>query len=324
MTAKSYRNSEVNDFLRCRKKWDWRWNQGYTSKKQNNKLFFGNLFHKWAEVLYKTGDPGVAQKAMEELFHETDTSGMEQGEIDGIMAMIYAVTAYYLDKWWDNDAEWEIIATEFHFTVPLDEEIEYEGTIDLIFRHKKTGKVWFMDHKTTSSLDIYENNSRMDRQISRYWWALKKLGYDVGGFIYNIVLKDYPVMPKVLKNGKLSTAKNQNTTLELYMKAIEELGQLPEQYMDFLEYLEYYPREYFRRVNVTRTDAELANAMFEFYHQAKEAQSLKEGDNQNFIYRNITKDCSWDCPFMDVCKAQMDGSNVDFLMKMTFNKEEVQ
>jgi hypothetical protein len=180
-----------------------------------------------------------------------------------------------------------------------------------------------MDHKTTSSLDIYENNARMDRQLSRYWWALKRLGYDVGGFIYNIILKDYPVKPKVLKKGDLSTAKNQNTTYALYMEAIEELGQQPEQYMDFLEYLENYPREYFRRVDVKRTDKELANAMFEFYYQAKEANAIKQGDNRDFIYRNITKDCSWDCPFMDACKADMDGSNIEFLMNMAFNKEEV-
>lgn len=324
MTAKSYRNSEINDFLRCRKKWDWRWNQGYTSKKQNNKLFFGNLFHKWVEVLYKTGSGQDAFKAAVEFMKDEDTSGMEQHEIDDIWEMFMQVGDGYIAKWWENDKEWEIIATEFHFSIPLDEEIEYEGTIDLIFRHKKTGKVWFMDHKTTSSLDIYENNSRMDRQISRYWWALKKLGYDVGGFIYNIVLKDFPVPPNVLKKGNLSTAKNQNTTLELYVQAIQDNGLVPEDYNDFLQYLTDHPREYFRRVNVTRTDAELANAMFEFYYQAKEAQSLKEGDNQNFIYRNITKDCSWDCPFKEVCKAQMDGSNVDFLMKMTFNKEEVQ
>jgi hypothetical protein len=33
----------------------------------------------------------------------------------------------------------------------------------------------------------------------------------------------------------------------------------------------------------------------------------------NPIYRNITKDCSWDCPVKDICKAGMDGSDVTYL-----------
>lgn len=320
--ARSYRNSEVNDFLRCRKKWDWRWNQGYTPKKQNDKLFFGNLMHKWLETLYKTGWTSDATNAAIKFYDETsiDQDPVACGEI---WDMFCEVSSGYEDRWWENDKEWEIIATEFEFEVPLDDEITYTGTIDLIFRHLPSGKVWFMDHKTTSSLDIYDNNSRMDRQISRYWWALKKLGYDVGGFIYNIILKDYPRPPRVLKKGNLSVDKNQNTTLDLYIQAIHDNGLDINDYTEHLNWMKAHPREYFRRVNVKRTDAELANAMFEFYYQAKEANGLKQSGEREFIYRNITKDCSWDCPFMDACKADMDGSNIEFLMNMAFNKEEV-
>lgn len=318
--ARSYRNSEVNDFLRCRKKWDWRWNQGYTPKKQNDKLFFGNLMHKFLETLYKTGWYSDAVNASIKFYNETSV-GQDPVASQEIWDMFCEVSSGYVDKWWENDKEWEIIATEFEFEVPLDDEITYTGTIDLMFEYK--GKVWFMDHKTTSSLDIYDNNSRMDRQISRYWWALKRLGYDVGGFIYNIILKDYPVPPKLLKSGKLSTAKTQNTTLELFHEAIAYNGLNVLDYNDYINYLTEQPREYFRRVDVKRTDAELANAMFEFYYQAKEANGLKQSGEREFIYRNITKDCSWDCPFMDACKADMDGSNIDFLMNMAFNKEEV-
>lgn len=319
MEAIKYRGSEIQDFLRCRKKWDWRWNQGYTPKRQNDKLFFGNLFHKYLETLYRTGWQDDAIDAAIKFYHETSV-GQDPVECDRIWDMYCQVSEGYMKKWWENDKEWKVIATEFEFEVPLDDEITYTGTIDLMFEYK--GKVWFMDHKTTSSLDIYENNSRMDRQISRYWWALKKLGYDVGGFVYNIILKDFPTEPNVLKKGNLSTAKNQNTTYELYMKKIEELELNPLDYAEFLSYLQAHPREYFRRVNVKRTDAELANSMFEFYNAALEATALKRSKEKNFIYRNITKDCSWDCPFMDACKADMDGSNIEFLMNMAFNKEE--
>jgi hypothetical protein len=110
------------------------------------------------------------------------------------------------------------------------------------------------------------------------------------------------------------------------------MGQLPEEYMDYLEYLENNPREYFRRVVVERTESELAHAIYEFYHTAAEAQAIKskikqETTHSNLggvtaLYRNITRDCSWDCPFKDVCKAELDGSNVTYLLNIGFDKEE--
>jgi hypothetical protein len=327
--ATAYRGSEVSDYLRCRKKWAWRWIDGYRPKKQNGKLFFGQLMHTYLETLYKTGFTMDATNAAIKFFDENST-GQEQTELDEIWNMFYHVSTGYEDKWLENDSEWEILEVEYEFTIPLDENIEYNGTIDLIFRDKKTGKVWFMDHKTTTSLDLYEGNARMDRQISRYWWALKKLGFDVGGFIYNIILKDFPVPPNVLKKGNLSVAKNQNTTYELYKQAIHDNGLNIEDYKEHLNYLEMYPREYFRRVVVTRNEQELASAMYEFYYQALEAQEVKEQyinrdslpAGATKVYRNITRDCSWDCPFKDVCKAELDGSNVEYLLNIGFDKEE--
>ncbi len=206
----------------------------------------------------------------------------------------------------------------------MDGEIVYEGTIDLIFRDKE-GRIWFADHKTSISIDKYEKNSVMDRQISRYWWALDRLGMKPYGFIYNIVLKDYPVPPKVLKKGDLSQAKNQNTTFDLYMKSIEEHGLNVDDYREYLQFLQENPREYFKRVVVKRQPWECATAMQEFYHTARDiklAKRMSETGMNEHLYRNITTDCSWDCQFYQVCQLDIQGQPVENLLNTLFTKEE--
>ena len=46
------RGSEIQDFLRCRKRWDYRWNQRLKPKRPDGKLFFGTLGHKFVESHY--------------------------------------------------------------------------------------------------------------------------------------------------------------------------------------------------------------------------------------------------------------------------------
>lgn len=320
MNQVKVRGSEVQSFLRCRKKWNWEWVEGYRPNIPNNKLFFGTLFHKYLEVLYDTKQPKDAYDVTLQLFQDTDVSGMEQPEVASIWNLFEIVSQQYLEKWWENDETWEILATEYHFEIELDGTVVFEGTIDLIFKDEK-GRIWFADHKTTNSIDKYEKNAVMDRQISRYWWALTKLGMEPYGFIYNIILKDYPEKPKLLKTGKLSTAKTQKTTLDLYLQAIEDCGLDVDNYQEYLQFLKENPREYFKRVVVKRTPMEAATAMHEFYWTVKDTVKLRN-EPSDYLYRNITSDCSWECSFYQVCQLDIQGQSIDSLLNTVFTKEE--
>lgn len=361
------RGSEMQDFLRCRLRWKYAWVDGFRPKTVNGKLFFGTLFHKFAEIFYNHLNAcevevakDCAVKTMLQLAQETDTSGMEQVEYDELIDLVTKVADNYVSQWGHMDEDnWEVIATELNFMIPLTDTIGYEGTIDLLVRNRLDGKLYPVDHKTTSSLEKYEKNSIMDRQISRYWWALQQLqkghGFikypdsdewfdvqkyceltgkqgvlqgEIGGFIYNIILKDYPVPPKVLKKGGLSKDKGQKTTYELYMKAIEENELNPDDYQDILEYLKENGKEFFRRAEVYRNQDEINAAIKEFYWTVKEMKGirewLKDGATDEICYRNITSDCHWDCAYKDVCVAGFDGSNVDYLLNTLYTKEELQ
>lgn len=359
------RGSEIYDFLRCRLRWKYRWVDKLVPKQQDGKLFFGTLFHKFVEVLYNTSDAEKAYQEMVELFNQTDTTRMEQTELDGLLDLVTQVTTNYVQQWHNQNEHTKTIATELRFAIPLDDQIVYEGTIDRIFLDSDN-RIWFSDYKTTTSIERYDKNTEMDRQISRYWWALQQLqlgnGYiwnseqevwihvqehrmyedikdkQIAGFMYDIVLKDYPRPPKELKKGGLSKDKSQKTTYNMYLDTLKshynstELDEVWDDYKDILDHLQQQESEYgnrfFRRIPVTRSQEELQAAIQEFYHQAKESRVIKksfeESDSLGYnpIHRNITIDCHWDCPYQSLCVASMDGSNINLLIDLAYEKEE--
>lgn len=297
------RGSEVNDFLRCRHKWSLYWKQEVRPKQQNQKLDFGTAFHKFLEVLYSTGDYNKAVFEMLELSsYEDDTE------------MLQEVAKNYMSVYNEHMERFEVVETELKFSIPVDSIINYAGTIDLLLKEKSTGNIYFLDHKTTSVIDKYVKQSALDRQISRYWWALQQLGYDVKGFVYNIILKDFPRLPSLLKNGKVSTAKNQNTTYELYRKFLLDNGFNLEEYSDILYYLQTFPKEYFKQIEVYRNRYELLASISEFKATVDDMISAK-------IYRNITKDCAWDCPYVDLCTIGISGGDITLLQKSLFTQQ---
>lgn len=343
------RGSEVSDFLRCRLKHKLRWNDGWVPRKPNGKLFFGSMFHMFLETLYQTKDPDKAMESMKNYFEDTDKSLMLDNEMDELWEMASKIAENYLATWWENDQNWNVLATELRFEIPLDEEITFTGTMDIIFEDED-GFIRIGDHKTASSISSYEEKIEMDRQISRYMWALQQIqkgvgfvydkngnkhpatafgkkleGKDFGPFLYNIILKDWPEPPKVLKSGKLSEAKNQKTSLALYLKAIEELGQNVDDYQEIIQHLSDYPKEFFKRFDVHRLQPELDAAIQEFYYTSVDISGLRrhyELGKTEMAYRNITKDCKWDCDFKEACIASMDGSDVSYIFESMYTKEE--
>lgn len=363
------RGSEVQDFLRCRKRWKWRWVDKLAPKRQDGKLFFGNLFHKFVEEYYNSGqNQGAGFFQMQTLFDETDTSRMEQVEVDELWNLADAVTENYVQMWKEADKKIQVIATEFTFAIPLAEGIAYTGTIDMIYLDSD-GRLWFKDYKTTNTVDKYIKKAKMDRQISRYFWALNQLtkgngyvwynnewvpiehhpiameiiGSKPHGFIYDVVARKVPKVPEILKKGGLSKNKAQDTTYGVYLKALHDNNLMdtetipgrsvvPAEYEEILDHLksqeDEYGNRFFKRIQVFRHSEELESAIQEFFAAAVEMVRLKEAiENGTYekmeydpIYRNITDDCSWDCPFEGLCVADMDGSYTDALLPLMYDE----
>lgn len=388
---KYVRGSEVSSFLRCRKQWFYNWVKEIEPRRPDNKLFFGNLAHKFMEVYYRNLNQNhippaeMAMIAMKHLFQETDTSRMEQTELDELWELASKVMQNYVAQWKEQDSKWTILATELRFAIPLDEDTMYEGTIDLVYLDEHED-LYFKDHKNVGSIERYVGMAEMDRQISRYWWALQQLargnGYvwDQGGqewlhvrmnegqvlkrvfpfdvtqlkeptgFTYNLILKDFPTVPKLLKPTKanpvaLSKAKDQKTTYAVYMQALEDNGitidvskftvedavSIPNEYVEILDHLLAQETErgnrFFRRVPVVRNEAEVQAAMQEFLAVVADVNHVKIVIEEPLIgihdptYRNINADCSW-CNYKALCVAEMNGDNAEFVRNTLYKTKE--
>lgn len=317
------RGSEIQDFLRCRKRWEYRWHENLIPRQKNDKLFFGELFHLYLEKLYKTGDHDRAQQ------HMLTALDLQMGEDwEELQDQLVAISNNYYQTYRSDFLKIKVIGAEVQFVIPLTGKKSFTGTIDLIFRDDE-GKLWFMDHKTTIKLDKYEKNAILDRQINRYWWAIQQLakgnGYIVNepyknilldsphGFIYNLIYKDYPVPPKMLKNGTLSKDKAQRTTLAMYKQALEDSQQNPADYAEILDHLTSHPFKFFSRIEVFRNQKEIDCTM-------EEIRDIVQDMETDRLYRNITTDCQWDCQYKDLCLAEIDGSDAEWLKNELFEK----
>lgn len=314
MTSKTdFRGTEAQDFMRCPKRYDYAWLQNLQPKQRNAKLAVGSAIHKFLEVLYKTKAPFSSLDQME-AYLEQECSGMDEVEYNDLKTLAINVCEHYL-KHYNLDPGWTVIEVEMPFRIHLEGNNYYTGTIDLLVKDAD-GKHWIVDHKTTAAIDIYDKNSDMDRQISRYWYAIERyLDIDIEGFVYNIILKDYPVPPKQLKSGALSKDKAQKTTAEMYRSEISNLGLNESDYTDFLQYLEENPKEFFRRIKVERNISEMRAAIDEL---TDVIHDIRDKHRNGRWYRNITKDCHWDCLFKSLCVAEMDGSNADHIRHELF------
>jgi hypothetical protein len=348
------RGSEYQSFLNCRKQWFYQWVEGIEAKKPDAKLFFGTAFHKWLENYYNSGcNKLLADLETSTWINEQDTKDMDQIAIDEMMSLMRGVADHYHNTYGESDKNFKVIATEMEFIVLLDEDLYMTGTIDLVY--EVDGKIRFMDHKTVSSINMYEEKAVMDRQISRYWWALKMiaagigkvkqkatkpdekdmwvtsqalLGKDITGFDYNLIAKDFPKEPKVLKSGKLSTDKSQKTTYALYLAKLKELNNDVNEYVDFLSFLIEKPNQFNSRVDVKRSDAELESAAWEFSYTSGDIHDVKMMITENpqsiepLTYRNITNNCMHMCQFKSLCMTAIDNGNVNMVKNLGYKKRE--
>lgn len=190
-------------------------------------------------------------------------------------------------------------ATLHYWEVP----VVYQGRIDLIFQDLRDGTLWIYDHKTAAQFGQTEH-LELDQQCGSYVWACKKiLGLDVSGVIYGELRKKAPKDPDILQSGLPSRNKSQSTTPEMYRAYLQEKGIPEEPYQDFLQSLAADGQQYFRRIEVHRSDAEMA---------ALEANIVNESidmiDNPR-IYPNPSRWNCNGCKFRTPCLMVQEGND---------------
>lgn len=173
-----------------------------------------------------------------------------------------AIIDFYIQWAKKNDDFKGIINTEKAYEVPFftdDNGVDhtFNSRFDLIV-YDKDRKIHIVDFKCTSqSFDGYEGFIRNQNEQARcYSFMGRELyGSNFGGITFVFIKSKAPEAPRVLANGQLSRAKNQNTTWSQYLEYIEALQHDPNDYADVRESLTN--NEYIRRVTIKFTDKAL-------------------------------------------------------------------
>jgi hypothetical protein len=297
-------------FKRCRQRWDWGTNKKWIPKRKRPALMFGSMMH---EALAEYYPPGrrrgvVPAKTFKKLYQrqvnmtrgfsiqDADESWHDAGELG-----VHLCEAYVIK--YGDDPNIEVIKPEFTFTYKMRDAggkwFVYIGRFDALIRFIDTDMFGLFEHKTTTS--IKDEHLALDEQGGAYWLFaplfLRKLGLmrpdeDLEMILYNFLRKALP-------DPRPQNAKGQY---------LNKNGSISKR----------QPKPLFERVPVFRDEHDRRMVWNRIRAEAWEMRLIREGKLP--IYKNPTKDCSWDCAFYDACELHETGSDYREFLRQNFDK----
>lgn len=310
--------SGIKTFKTCRKKYWFNEIEGLAV--DSKKFVLGKLVHECLENLY---NKAIKPTEVKNWICDKDLDTDEETYYEICDLAVFMVNEYCKVQLEQDFERFEIMGTEIPiqltlekmvkrgFVEPYDENIKagelikdlpidvYYGMLDGLFKDKETGEYYVHEIKTMASISGNISSALMlEDQPGFYCWAASKvLGVKVRNVVYSILRKSLPHPPKQLKSGKLSEAKDQNTTYDLYLKAIEDNKLKIDDYTDILDELKNNPKEFIYREEFHKTDQEIAEVEEQIF------SLLDEIKNCNSYYRNAVE--AWRggcfCDYKSIC-----------------------
>ena len=342
-------NSDRTTFKRCRRKWDFSspFRQNLRTRVENNKAFwFGSAIHFAFEDFHgynRFGSLKAAFDAYVASFNPAELPDnieelIQQGHdmLDHYGSWIFTLDEKFETVWIDGvpqvEITFDLLFEDLSEMAPDGTNIAYGGTFDRIVQDKD-GRWYILDYKTAKVFDTAKLPT--DQQISAYLWAAEQIYQrEFEGFVYVQLHKTPPKSPKILKSGKVSTAKSQRTTKMLYLRKLQEVSgyedyvfKASKEELDYLvdldtEYTNNQTLEQFGDcgllVSIVYRSQNHIEATYD--HIIAEGKEMLNPDIA--IYPNFTKDCSWDCSFKDACLSLEDIGDCEFYMDGYEKREE--
>lgn len=306
--------SQISTWKFCRMKWYYRYVRKLEPISRVPKMDLGVYGHRLLEAHYKGEDlVKVSQQHWEEETESLFDEELEQFQETREMAEW--LVARYIEHYAGND--WEPLAVEEKFRVNIPTEKgtrsrdNLRGILDVIV--DDNGEIWLVDHKfTATDLEKYDDGLVLDEQANFYLWALRELlDRNVAGIIFNLIRTKKPTVPKLLKNGTLSVAKNMDTTRATYLQAIIDNGLDPADYVDALQHVEETEKAFLIRHKVYRTDSELDDI-------GRELRMVARDIHTGEIFRNAAN-CVRDHQYKELCIMDRKQLDTTFYRSRAFN-----
>lgn len=263
-------HSEITTYLDCQKKWDLVYNK--CLKIDNVHLRFGSMGH---EVLETREIPD------EMLYPELKEEFGIQSWKNYFTTILNELDEYFKD--------YEVLHKEYRI-----ENEQIKGVIDVVWRHKTTGRILITDYKFSTKNKGLED-ILLDEQMYLYamiYGVQNKLSIDDIDIGYVNIPKCEMVKPRVLKNGTLSKDKAQNTTYNLYVESINELGLNISDYEDILSEL---TNKTMINVSISQMNRDMMLRI------AQNVDNVIKDMEKGYVLEKCTFQCKY-CDFLQYCK----------------------
>lgn len=199
--------------------------------------------------------------------------------------------------------------------------IVYRGSIDRIGVDEYR-QLWVFEYKSVQQFGAYHYLDT-DPQVTAYLWAARILWPDQpwGGVIFQQNHKNPPKPPRVLSNGKLSTAATQNTSGILYRQKLEQL-------FGSVERAPHPQQEYYGRIMIQESDNQDRGVRWDMvtrskeqlkseeYKMSQEISDMMVAQGEGHLYPNPAWKCKW-CAFSQPCVAMDSGYDHEQILKDT-------
>lgn len=324
--------TERGSFRSCRRQWYLEVVERLAHKDRVPWHFiFGDAIHSALEIYYKDNKRNLSSALRRFKREWVKQMDLLMDEYGGLWSNLEPEWAEYLEKGqamlnyyniYDRQAEFDwdkVLAVNIEQRAfvplldlagsPLAGNPLLSGKLDLVVERKDG--VWIIDHKTAAT--AYDARALdVDDQLTGYcyiWWRIS--GEVPRGAIYNALIKDPPRPPRELKSGGLSTDKAQRTTYDLYMQAITERDQDPDDYEEILEYLkEKGWNQFFIRDGLQRNVEELLSFEERLYYEYLDMERCIE--HPEWAYPNPSQRTCPGCGMLPLCQA-MEEKNPDWV-----------
>jgi len=279
--------------------------------------WLGSAVHVGLDAHHHGNDPVEAfLKWANETIEDVALSLSQETEWSDQVDLGKSILTRYVDYSQAHD-HWEVVAVETTLQARLPRTHTYlVGTVDLLVR-QRDGKLWVVDNKTCKSF-VDPMDVELDDQMTSYLWLVEQnYGERPGGAIYNELRKKIPATPYELKNGGLSKSKSIDTTPEVYLAAVLEHGLDPMDYVDMFQKLEH--NDFFRRTPIMRTRPEIEAFAEDLAEISREIRKCLSGNA--YVYGSFSRNCSWGCDFLPLCRAAKMLGDVESLKQVMYEKK---
>ena len=295
-------NSEVQSFKWCRRNWWLSWYRGLTLPYENyvSAAATGGRIHEALAVMYvpdgvAPGDPletllavqhrDVQAQALKRLEAYGDDEVKVLDEVDEKLRQQFDLEQAMIEGYvnWISetgaDSDWEVVGAEIYAEAPLEVprsvfEVKLIGKLDASVRSRVNGVRRFIDHKTVGSLQdpLLGLNQQMLHYHLIQWLSTPEGEKRCEGALYNMLRKVKRSRASKPPYYARHTINHNRHELETY------------------------------RAKVTGVITDIINV---------EHWLEQEVSEQQLVYPTPSRDCTWKCQFLKVCRMFDDGSRVE-------------